>query len=179
MKRCATIPLTASLIPLCLIVFGLLLPGMMRGGAAIAASSDEQQIRQIFDDWKRAFETGDIDGIMKMYAHGDELVSYDVVPPLQYNGYDAYKKDYQEFLAMFDGHAKVEILDVSVLADKKLAYAHGTERMSGTLKGGEKFEATVRWTEVFRKIDGRWKVVHEHISAPIDLTTGKGVFDAK
>ena len=144
-----------------------------------AKQSDEAKIRAIVDDWKRAFEARDLEAIMKMYAPGDELVSYDVVPPLQYKGYAAYKKDYAEFLGMFDGSPKVEILDISVVADKNLAYAHGSERLWGTLKGGQKFDAKVRWTDVFRKIDGKWKVVHEHISVPVDFATGKAVFDAK
>ena len=35
---------------------------------------------------------------MSVYAPGDAVVAYDVVPPLQYKGKDAYRKDYQEFL---------------------------------------------------------------------------------
>ena len=146
---------------------------------ATAKQSDEAQIRQLLDDWKRAFEARDLEGIMKMYAPGDELVSFDVVPPLQYKGYAAYKKDYEEFLAMFDGAPKVEILEIHVLAGKDIAYGYGTERLWGTLKGGRKFDANVRWTDGFRKVGGRWKVVHEHISVPVDFATGKAVFDAK
>ena len=142
-------------------------------------SSDEAQIRQILEDWKRAFEARDLDGIMKMYAPGDELVSYDAVPPLQYKGFAAYRKDYEGFLALFEGAPHVDIVYTSIAADRRLAYAYGTERFTGTLKGGQKFDDNVRWTEVLRKIGGQWRVVHEHISVPVDFDSGKAVFDAK
>jgi hypothetical protein len=30
-----------------------------------------------------------------------------------------------------------------------------------------------------RKIDGQWKVVHEHVSVPFDMETGKAMLDLK
>jgi ketosteroid isomerase-like protein len=31
---------------------------------------------------------------------------------------------------------------------------------------------------VYRKIEGKWLIVHEHVSVPVDLTTDKAVFEA-
>jgi len=41
--------------------------------------------------------------------------------------------------------------------------------------GGQKF----RFTECYRKTQGRWLAIHDHISVPVDLDTGKAVLDAK
>jgi ketosteroid isomerase-like protein len=30
---------------------------------------------------------------------------------------------------------------------------------------------TVRVTDVYRRINGKWLVVHEHVSVPVDLNT--------
>ncbi|HZF40664.1 MAG TPA: nuclear transport factor 2 family protein [Blastocatellia bacterium] len=32
---------------------------------------------------------------------------------------------------------------------------------------------TLRITNVYRKINGKWLIVHEHSSCPVDLTTGQ------
>jgi ketosteroid isomerase-like protein len=40
-------------------------------------------------------------------------------------------------------------------------------------------DMTVRVTDVYRKQDGRWRIVQEHVSAPIDLATGKGDLTSK
>ncbi len=67
------------------------MPPMMKGG----------EIRQVWDRWAKAFRAHDINGIMSIYA--PEVMAYDIVPPLQYAGKEAYRKDYEEFLAHYDG----------------------------------------------------------------------------
>jgi len=51
---------------------------------------------------------------MANYAPGDAVVAYDVVAPLQYKGKDAYRKDYLEFLAQYDGPIQLEFRDMRV-----------------------------------------------------------------
>ena len=36
-----------------------------------------------------------------------------------------------------------------------------------------------RATQGFRRIDGKWRIVHEHSSAPFDMKSGKVSFDLK
>jgi ketosteroid isomerase-like protein len=169
--------------------FGLLLAlAVLLAGTALSQKSpkrgaakqpEEARIRQMLAEWKQAFEARDVAGVMKMYAPGAELVAFDVAPPLQHTGYDDYKKDYTEFFAMYEGPLKVEIGETHIAISGDVAYGFGSERVSGTLRGGERSELTLRWTEVWRKRGDRWYVVHEHISVPVDFATGKGVFDAK
>jgi ketosteroid isomerase-like protein len=93
---------------------------------------------------------------MSIYEPGDALVSYDIVPPLQYSGFEAYKKDYQEFLDQFQGAVDIEYRDLKIFAGDRIAFSRGLERMTGTLKNGQKFDAWVRFTEGYRKTHGRW-----------------------
>jgi ketosteroid isomerase-like protein len=60
-----------------------------------------------------------------------------------------------------------------------VAFIHALERMSGTLKNGQKSDVWVRATSGLRKINGKWLIVHDHISVPADLDTGKAVLDLK
>ena len=47
------------------------------------------------------------------------------------------------------------------------------DHLTGTRTDGEKTDVWVRATVCFRKIDGQWKVTHEHISVPFDMETFK------
>lgn len=140
---------------------------------ASAAPADEAAIRALLDGWTKSFHDRSLNGIMAMYAPGKELVAYDIVPPLRYVGYDAYRKDYVEFLAQYRGPIVVEYRDLTVVADGSIGFAHGLERMTGTLKGGQKSDMWTRFTSCFRKINGRWYDVHDHVSVPADLASGK------
>jgi ketosteroid isomerase-like protein len=143
------------------------------------AANDEAEIRQLLDRWARAFHARDLNGIMSIYEPGQGLVAYDIVPPLQYKGFEAYKKDYQDFLEQFQGVIGVEIRDLSIVAGDRVAFSHGLERLTGTLKNGQKVDSWVRFTEGYRKINGHWFAIHDHISVPVDLDTGKAALDLK
>jgi uncharacterized protein (TIGR02246 family) len=146
---------------------------------AYSAANDEVEIRQLLDRWKKAFEAKDLNGIMSIYEPGQALVAYDIVPPLQYKGFDAYKKDYEEFLNQFDGPIGVEFRNMQVVAGDRVAFANMLERLTGTLKGGQKVDMWVRATECYRKTNGHWLAIHDHVSVPADFDTGKAVMDLK
>lgn len=146
---------------------------------ARGADSDETQIHNLLDRWTKAFEAKDVNGVMAIYAPGQELLAYDVVPPLQYAGFDAYKKDYQEFFDGFDGPVHIEFRNLKITTGGAVAFATALERVSGKMKNGQNFDAWLRATECYRKINGRWLAVHDHISAPTDFATGKAALNLK
>jgi uncharacterized protein (TIGR02246 family) len=146
---------------------------------ARTAANDEAEIRQLLDRWGKAFRAKDVNGIMSIYAPGDTLVAYDLVPPLQYVGWNAYKKDYEDFLAQYQGPIDLEVRDLHVTTSGNVAFMFALERISGTLKNGEKSEVWVRATECYRKINGHWLAVHDHISVPADMETGKAAPNLK
>jgi len=65
------------------------------------------------------------------------------------------------------------LTDLDVVADRNLAYSHSIQHVAGTDKQGKKLDLTVRVTDVYKKARGRWLIVHEHVSVPVDLDTGK------
>ena len=142
-----------------------------------AVKSNEAEIRQWLDRWAKAFRAHDVNAIMSLYAPG--VVAYDIVPPLQYVGADAYRKDYEEFLAQYEGPIDIEFRDLHIIASDGVAFATSLQRISGTLKNGQKSDVWVRVTNGFRKLNGRWLDTHDHVSAPVDLASGKAVLDLK
>ena len=41
------------------------------------------------------------------------------------------------------------------------------------MKDGSELDITYRATDIWRSIDGRWAVIHEHASMPVDPVTGQ------
>lgn len=147
---------------------------------SIAAKADSAaDIKALEDHFIAAFKAKDVDAIMKVYVPDESLVVFDVVPPRQYVGAAAYRKDWQEFLGSFAGPITVELSDFAVVADHNLAYGHSIQRVAGTDKAGKKLDLTARVTDVYRKIKGHWLVIHEHVSVPVDLDTGKPDLSSK
>jgi len=120
-----------------------------------------------------AFNAKDVDAIMKVYVPGPGLVVFDVIPPRQYVGQEAYRKDWQDFLATLKGPLRFEISDLAIRADRMLAYSHSIQHVTGTDTKGQPIDLTVRVSDVYRKIKGQWLIEHEHVSVPVDLSTGK------
>jgi uncharacterized protein (TIGR02246 family) len=143
------------------------------------AANEEAEIRKMLDSWNKAFQAKDVDKIMSFYVKGNDLIAYDVIPPLDVVGSDAYRKNYETFLAAYDGPITSEFRDLRIIASSRIAFVHSLERVSGTLKGGQKSELWVRATSGLRKINGKWLIVHDHISVPADFDTGKAVLDSK
>lgn len=140
---------------------------------ATAKSSDDAQIRALEARFTHAFNAKDVDAIMKCYVTGDSLFVFDVAVPRQYVGAPAYRKDWSDFLATFDGPVKMELTDLDVSGDGTIAYGHSAQHVVGKDTKGQPVEFVVRVSDVYRKIKGQWLIVQEHVSVPIDMSTNK------
>jgi ketosteroid isomerase-like protein len=108
------------------------------------------------------------------------LFVFDVVPPRQYVGARAYRKDWEDFFASFSGPVETfEINDLNVVTNGNLGFSHSIQRVVFTDKDGKKTDITFRLTDVYRKVNGKWLIVHEHVSVPVDLATGKADLSSK
>ncbi len=144
-----------------------------------ASSSGDAAIRALVQKMIVAFDAKDLDKIMSLYVTGNELVAFDFVPPRQYLGSDAYRKDWQEFLDMYSGMPKMEITDLTVGSSGDLGYSHQIVHITGALKKGGTMDVTLRVTDVYRKRNGKWHILHEHVSVPVDIDTGKADLQSK
>lgn len=139
--------------------------------------NEEAAIKRVIEGGVEAIRAKDLDGVMSMYA--PNLVSFDIVPPLQYVGADAYRKQWKEVFSSFPGPISYEIVDLSITVGNDIAFAHSFNRLSATLPTGQKIGNWLRWTACLRKISGKWLIVHMQASMPVDLRTGRAVLDLK
>jgi uncharacterized protein (TIGR02246 family) len=143
----------------------------LAGGACAQPSGDEAAIRAVEARFATAFNAKDVDAIMKVYA--PDVFVFDVVPPRQYAGAAAYRKDWEGLMTGFKGPLKFELTDLAVDVDGPVAWSHSIQRVTGTDPTGKPSDMTVRVTDVYRKTADGWRIVQEHVSVPVDLETGK------
>ena len=125
---------------------------------------DEAQIRALIDSWVKAISAKDVDAVMSHYAA--DIVTFDLAPPLEYTGADALKKSLEAWFPTFRGPVGYEIRDLCITTGDDVAFCRSLNRISGMRTDGEDTNVWVRATVGLRKIDGKWSIVHEHLSVP-------------
>jgi uncharacterized protein (TIGR02246 family) len=140
-------------------------------------TKNQAAIRELIDRFAKAFHIKDVDRCMSVFA--PEIVSFDILPPLQAIGADSFVKHWYEFFDSYEGTIHVEFPDVRIVAGDDVAFSYCLHRIAGTLKSGHKTDFWLRWTAGWRKANGKWLIVHEQVSVPVDLGSGKALMDLK
>lgn len=105
----------------------------------------------------------------------DDVVEFNVLPPTRVVGRAALAEGTQ---AWFDGYATdidYTVHELTVAADGELGCAWFLYHVGGTLAAGDEVNMWVRATLCCRRIDGQWRIVHDHESVPFDPETGKAL----
>jgi uncharacterized protein (TIGR02246 family) len=136
---------------------------------------DEAQIRQLIEQWAQALHAKDLNTLMSYYA--PDILTFDILPPLQYQGVDAYRKNFETWFAAVQGPIKYETRDLRITTGEDVALCHSLNRVRSTRITGETTETWVRVTVGFQKIEGLWKITHEHVSVPCDMETSRALLD--
>jgi uncharacterized protein (TIGR02246 family) len=142
-------------------------------------ATDEQNIRTLFDQFSAAVKSRDVNAIMAFYAPGDSLIAFDAFPPRQYVGNASYRKSYENFFAAFPGPVTSEVIEVHLDVSGSMANSFGIDKWVATGSDGKPMTVFFRFTDVLRKFDGKWLIVHEHLSVPVDPATGQADFESK
>jgi len=122
---------------------------------------DKVLIRALIDDVTNAIRAKDAGGVAK--HHADNFVHFSLAPPLQATT-DA--KALEAWFATWRGTIGYETRDLSIVAGNDVAFCHSLNHMSGVMTDGERTDLWFRLTIGLRKVEGVWKVVHEHESVP-------------
>jgi ketosteroid isomerase-like protein len=87
-----------------------------------AAPPDNQAaIRSLMDKWAAALRAKDLDALMSVYS--PDVVAFDIVPPLQYKGREAYRSDFKQMLDLFIGPIRTEYRDLSITCGDNVGFS--------------------------------------------------------
>ena len=146
-----------------------------------ALESDEQRIVRMSPDGKtgasitavlrrrieglaQAIRDRNLDRLMSFYA--SDVTVFDVRPPLNVRGADAYRQNFERWFASFEGPLGFEIKNLRIVPGNGTAFCHYLGLVSGARPGGRASGYWVRGTTCFERRDDEWLVTHEHISMP-------------
>lgn len=135
-----------------------------------AQTSAQDDVRAVLQEYADAYARRDAAGVLAFFPDG--AARFDLAPPLQ-QGPGTMVGDVEgvaAWLAGFDGPVLLEHRDLTVVADGDLALAHALTRMTARTAGSpEPFSFWFRSTFGLRRLDGRWRIVHEHQSTPFHM----------
>ncbi len=140
---------------------------------ATTAANEKAAIDALEKRYGDAFNAKNLNAVMACYAPGKALFVFDAVPPREYPSWDAYKKDWEGLLSTYPGPLSVTISEQSITVVGTVAYGHNIQSGYFTRKDGTRLNWVIRVSDVYRKMKGQWLIVHEHVSVPVDLETGK------
>ena len=136
-------------------------------------TNDEAQIRALLDDWAEAVRAKNLDAIFAHYAR--DILAFDAIGQLQFEGTEAYRKHWQACMAMCPGQMIFEVHDLTITASDEVAFCHFLSRCGGTGADGEEKVGWMRATAGLRKRGEKWLIAHEHFSAPFDPASGNAL----
>ncbi|HYM76691.1 MAG TPA: nuclear transport factor 2 family protein [Candidatus Dormibacteraeota bacterium] len=128
---------------------------------AAGPAPDKTYLQKIWDGWS----TLDPANVAKFYASGPHTF-FDIAP-LKYNSWEEYEKGAKGLTATYKSAKFTVNDDVAIHPHGDLVWATATIAEQMTTKAGKVEMGNFRWTVIFENEDGKWMIVHEHVSAPL------------
>jgi ketosteroid isomerase-like protein len=127
-------------------------------------TQDEAQIRELMTEWEAGVRAKDAKRLVSRFA--PEIVQFTLAPPLKQANADD-PGELEKWFAGFEGPMDYEVRDLTITAGEDVAFCHSLNCLSATPQGSPQgFELWLRSTVGLRKIDGEWRITHEHTSTP-------------
>lgn len=126
----------------------------------------ERQIKDLREKLTDALRAKDSKGVIGNFA--EESVMFLLAPPLQFKtGENAPGiNGIEEWFETFEGKITYEVKEFTVTTGETTAFCHSLNRITGSRKNGEETDIWVRETLGLKKVEGVWKITHQHQSVP-------------
>jgi ketosteroid isomerase-like protein len=112
---------------------------------------------------ERAIHNGDAEPRSALRSHRDPVTLFGAV--LSGSGWDELDAAFKAVASWFSDSAEYDVEIVAAGASGDLAYTVGFEHNNVKVDGQQR-TYTLRVTHVYRREDGRWKIVHRHADSP-------------
>ena len=129
--------------------------------SSVGPPPDKAFLQKIWDGWA----TLDTANVAKFYASGPHTF-FDITP-LKYGSWEEYEAGVRKVLVNYQSIKFTLNDDAAVHLHGDVAWATSTIKEDAVLKGGKREMATMRWTAIWEKRDGKWLIVHDHTSEPL------------
>jgi ketosteroid isomerase-like protein len=122
---------------------------------------DKAYLQKIWEGWEQL----DAAKQAQFYAKGKHIF-FDVAP-LKYTNWPEYQAGVAKELADYKSASFTVNTDAEIHScGSDCAWSAASVKQDATMKSGRRDIATFRWTAVFQRQQGKWLIVHEHVSMP-------------
>jgi len=132
----------------------------------------ERELRSLFEEWFRASERKDLDACMAPLS--PDVVSYEHEMPLVHRGVAALRASCKVGFDNAPDPFRWDIPDLRVMVRGDIAVTWGLNYMHGP-----GLEMWSRGTRIFQRIEGSWRMIHQHVSFPFDPESGAAKMDLR
>jgi uncharacterized protein (TIGR02246 family) len=129
-----------------------------------AQRASEAAIRALIERWVSAVQAADLEGVLA--DHSDDIRMFDVPPPNEVRGIEAYRETWPPFFEWLRRGAAFELDSLEVTAGADVAFATALLRCGTEEELSQVPDNRLRLTIGLRKAGERWVVAHEHHSFP-------------
>ena len=141
-------------------------------GLVMNQDTDKLQIENLIKNWDEALYEKNIDKLVTFYT--SDCTSFDVGS--QVSGPQAILSLWEPCLHFFRDHIGIERKEESLRITQDMALFTSYNRLNGMETDMDAAKSWLRSTVVFHKIEGSWKIYHEHISFPFDCEKEKPAY---
>lgn len=134
--------------------------------------NDRAEIEAMIKNWEEALYHKNIDQLITFYTA--DCTSFDV--GTQVSGPQAVKALWDPCLQFFGKHIGIERKQEILLVTQDMALYTSYNRLTGMETDMDAAKSWLRSTVVFQKVNGSWKIHHEHISFPFDCEKEKPAY---
>lgn len=121
--------------------------------------------------WDQALMGTNIEDLLQQCA--PNISMFDV--SMQMNGIKEYKTEWEKFSPYFMDGMQISRRDMKLYASDTLAVLHCHSKVEHRALKGQLQMPWCRTTLCLKKVQDHWQVIHQHISMPVDMVTGKAI----
>lgn len=133
-----------------------------------------QAVSRVIDSWAEAFCARDLDSLMALYAN--EAMIFDAIPPLRERPGDSFRGKLEHCLPYFPETFSWEVAEERLEVSDNISFAHRLFKYTCDDPNHPATQTWLRHTIGLKRIDGEWKIVHDHVSLPFDPETSAILF---
>lgn len=136
-------------------------------------TAEETAILNVVQTLACAVRQNDVEAFLACCS--PKVVAFDLLPPLKHQGADEIRRTWALARAPFEGPIDYEIHELEIVLGGDVAFCRSLNSFGGVQRGGDRVENNLCSTLGLRKIEGQWKLIHQHVAVPFDMATDEAL----
>ena len=128
------------------------------------------EITALLERRTAAIAAHDVDAVLEQVA--PDIACFDLGGPLVQAGKSSLRNRLEEWFSAYDGPIGFLVRDLAIHGAGDVAFSHSLVHISGRMTTGAAVSMWTRYTIGWIRQEDRWLAIHEHMSDPMDFTTG-------